>query len=184
MSWLSFAIVTWVFFGLELGLRDTLQLGPHAIAPSFVVALLIYIALNASPRAVLWAAIILGLFVDLTGSIELMPRYTTVIVGPHAIAYFLAAHMVLAMRGMIVSRNPLSMGVLAVVAAAVAQIVVVAFLTIHKLYGDPIVWNASERLVSGLASSVYTGVVAAILSLVLIPLTPLFGFTTARRFGH
>lgn len=184
MNWLSFAVATWLCFGLELGLRHTLQLGPHAIAPSFVIALLIFIALHASHRSATWAAIVLGLLIDLTGSLELAPSGTTVLVGPHAIAFFLAAQMVLAMRGMIVSRNPLSMGVLSLVAAAVAQIVVVAFLTIHRFMGDPIVLNASERLVVGFASAVYTGIVAILLALVLIPVTPLFGFAAVRRFGY
>jgi rod shape-determining protein MreD len=184
VNWFSFAVAAWICFGFELGLRDTLQLGPHAIAPSFVVALLIFIALHASQRAAIWAAIILGVLIDLTGSIELVPSGSTVLVGPHAIAFVLATQMVLAMRGMIVSRNPLSMGVLALFAAAIAQIVVVAFLTYHKIIADPIVWNASERLLVGLASAVYTGVLAVLLALVLIPVTPLFGFATPRRFGH
>lgn len=184
MNWISAALATWVCFGLELGLRDTLQLGPHAIAPSFIVALVIFIALNASQRSAIWAAMILGVLVDLTGSVELVSGNSTVLVGPHAIAFFLAVQIVLAMRGMIVSRNPLSMGVLSLLAAAVSEIVVVAFLTVHKIIGDPILLDASERLFAGLASSVYTGVVAVFLSLVLIPVTPLFGFATARRFGH
>lgn len=184
MNWLSFTIAAWVCLGLELGLRATLQLGPNAIAPSFVVALLIFVSLHASHRSVTWAAIILGVLIDLTGSIELVPRETAVIVGPHAIGYFIAAQLVLAMRGMVVSRNPLSMGVLSLFAAAIAQIIVVAFLTYHKVIRDPIVWNASERLVDGLASAVYTGVVAVLLALLLIPVTPFFGFATARRFGH
>jgi len=184
VNWLTAAIATWICFGLELGLRDTLQLGPHAIAPSFVVALVIFIALNASQRSTVWAAITLGILVDLTGSIELKSGSSTVLVGPHAIGFFLAVQIVLAMRGMIVSRNPLSMGVLSLLAAAVSEIIVVAFLTIHMLMDDPIVWDASERLFAGLASSVYTGIVAVFLSLILIPVTPLFGFATARRFGH
>lgn len=185
MNWLTFAIAAWISFGLEIGVRDMFSLRPWSPAPSFVVALLVFIAMHASQRAVLWAAIILGVIVDLTGSFTLDTGKSAVILGPNAIGFLIGAQIVLALRGMIVSRNPLSMGVLAIAVSAVSQIVVVAFLTVHKVYSDPVVWNASERLLDSLLSAIYTGAAATILSFLFIPITPFFGFAHVnRRFGH
>jgi len=187
LNWFAFAIAAWVCFGLEIGLRELLllRLTHYTVAPSFVIAFLVFIALHASQRAVLWAAVMLGVLVDLTGALLLEPREAAVILGPHAIAFLIGAQLVLSIRGMVVSRNPLSMGVLALIVACIAQIVVVAFLTVHKLYGDPIVWDASERLVSGLFSAVYTGILATLLALLLIPIAPVFRFSHPhRRFGN
>ncbi|GAB4384170.1 MAG: hypothetical protein Kow0022_05930 [Phycisphaerales bacterium] len=185
MNWFAFALAAWICFGLEIGLRDYLSLQSSAVAPSFVIAFLAYIAMHASQRAVLWAAIILGVIVDLTGSIALSTSGDAVLLGPHALGFLLGAQIVLSLRAMIVSRNPLSLGVLSLAVAAVAQIVVVAVLTVHKLVGDPLVWDPSDRLVEGLVSAVYTGIVATLLALLLIPLSPLFGFAHShRRFGH
>lgn len=185
MNWFSFAIAAWISFGLEVGVRDMFSLRPWSPAPSFVVALLVFIAMHASQRAVLWAALILGVLVDLTGSITLQTGGSAVLLGPNAIGFLLGAQIVLALRGMIVSRNPLSMGVLAIAVSAISQIVVIAFLTIHKVYSDPVVWNAGERLLDALLSAVYTGAAATILSFIFIPLTPLFAFAhVTRRFGH
>lgn len=185
MNWLAFAIAGWFFFGLELGLRDLVHLGPRGIAPSFVLAFLVFVALNATQRSTLWAAIALGILTDLTGSIALLPRGTAIIIGPHAIGYLLGAQVVLALRGMVVSRNPLSMGVLSILAGLVASIVVVAFMTIHRLIGDPIIWEPTAELLGALLRAVYTGILATVLAFVLIPLSSVFGFaTTHRRFGH
>lgn len=185
MNWFAFALASWICFGLEIGLRDYLSLQSSAVAPSFVIAFLVYIAMHASQRAVLWAALILGLLVDLTGSFAQSTSGDAVLLGPHAVGFMLGAQIVLSLRGMIVSRNPLSLGVLSLAVAAVAQIVVVAFLTVHKLFGDPIIWDPSESLVQGLLSAVYTGILATLLSLLFIPLSPLFGFAHShRRFGH
>lgn len=185
MNWFSFAIAAWIGFGLEIGLRDMFSLRPWSPAPSFVVALLVFIAMHASQRAVLWAAVILGIIVDLTGSFTLQTGGSAVLLGPNAIGFLLGAQVVLALRGMIVSRNPLSMGVLAIAVSAVSQIVVVAFLTVHKIYSDPIDWDASRRLLDSLLSAIYTGAAATILSFLFIPITPLFGFVHVnRRFGH
>lgn len=183
MNIFAFAIAAWICFGLEIGLRDYLSL--HSAAPSFIVILLVYVAMHAPQRAVLWSALVLGAIVDLTGSITVTPRGTAVLLGPNALGFLLGAQIVLSLRGMIVSRNPLSLGVLSLLVGAVTQIVFVAFFTVHKVYHDPIVWDASDRLLQGLLAAVYTGLVAVLLSLLLIPITPLFGFAhTHRRFGN
>ena len=36
MNWLVLAISGWILFGLELGARDLLAVGPGRVAPSFV----------------------------------------------------------------------------------------------------------------------------------------------------
>ncbi len=185
MNWLAFAVAAWLCLGLELGLREMLHIGPQGIAPSFVVALLVFVALNASQRASLWAAIVLGVLTDLTGSIATLPRGSTLLIGPHAVGFVVAAQAVLALRGMVVSRNPVAMGVLAMLAGVVSSIIVVAFLTAHKLIGDPIVWEPTQRLIDGLLNSAFTGIVATVLAIALIPMSGLFGFPQShRRFGH
>ncbi len=47
MKWLTFAILAWIFLGLELGLRDALRLGHGQVSPSFVFVLLAFFALVA-----------------------------------------------------------------------------------------------------------------------------------------
>jgi uncharacterized membrane protein len=74
------------------------------------------------------------------------------------------------------------------VGLAVAQVTLVAIFSVRAFY-DPIFWEPARELWVRLLSCVYTGIVGAILGLVLIPLSPLLGLgaagapsrTTTRR---
>ena len=49
MTWAVFAIAAWLLMGAELGVRHALALGPSWVAPSFVVPLLVFVAMFAQP---------------------------------------------------------------------------------------------------------------------------------------
>lgn len=187
MNWLTFAVVAWVCFGLELGLKGGLRIGP-SIAPSFVMAYAVYLALLAPHRTALWTSFILGLLCDLTAKIGLVELDRTVtLVGPHTLGYLLAGQLVVTMRAMMIRKNPLTMAVLAVLASAVAAVVVVAVYSVRSIvFGDPLAIQPTSELIQRLASSVYTGLLALVMSLVLIPMAPAFGLQApqARRFGR
>lgn len=187
MNWLSFTVVTWVCFGLELGLKGGLRLGP-TIAPSFVMPFAVYLALLAPHRTALWSAFILGLLCDLTAKVGLVGLDRTVtLVGPHALGYLLAGQLVVTMRAMMIRKNPLTMGLLALLASAVAGVVVVAVYSFRSLViGDPLAVQPTTDLLARLASAVYTGALAVAMALVLIPMAPAFGLNPVhgRRFAR
>jgi cell shape-determining protein MreD len=189
MNWLALALAAWIFLALELSLKAGLALGDSTIAPSFLFVLLTLIAMSASPRASTWTALALGLAMDLTFEIPLKaggPPAT--VVGPYALSYVLGVQLILALRGVMIRRNPLTLGFLAMVGLAVAQVTLVAIFSVRAFY-DPIFWEPARELWVRLLSCVYTGIVGAIFGLVLIPLSPLLGLgnvgapsrTTTRR---
>src|SRR3954462_9918974 len=101
MNWMLFAVLAWVFLGLEKGLRDALGLGSTGIAPSFVFALLTFVAMSAPRTIVIWAAIVLGILMDLVFEVPLRQFGGTVtMLGPHALAYALASQLIISMRGL------------------------------------------------------------------------------------
>ena len=55
MNWIVFLVVSWFAFGLEAGF-DALRLAPGDVAPSFVIPIIVYIALSAPAKHALWAA--------------------------------------------------------------------------------------------------------------------------------
>lgn len=175
MNLFVFALTTWVLFGLELGLKDTLRLGPHAVAPSFVLPLAVFIATYAPAITARWACLLLGLLMDLTSQIDIQGGEAVTAIGPYALGYLLACQFVLAVRGMMIRKNPLTLVVLTILAGVIMQILVVAILSAREIY-DPIVWSAGSQLVTRLLSSLYTGVTAFICSLILIPMMGLFAF--------
>ncbi len=186
MNRLGVAILAWVMFGLERGFRDALELGDTGIVPSFVFVLVTFIGISAPPLAALWTALVLGVVMDLTSIIAVEGvGSAAAVLGPHALGYVLAVQLMLTLRGIMIRRNPLTMGFLALCGSAVAQTVLVAIFSIRSALGDPIVWQPADELVLRLASGVYTGVIAVGLAVLMLPLAGMLGLSTQSpgRFG-
>ncbi|MBM4109542.1 MAG: hypothetical protein FJ255_12165 [Phycisphaerae bacterium] len=186
MNWIMVGLVAWVMLGLEKGLRGALELGASGIAPSFVFVLATFVALLAPAGTALWTCLALGLVIDLTHTVSLSAGGSAVVVGPYALGYVLGCQLVLTMRGVMMGRNPLSLGFLALVASIVCHIVVVAVFAVRGLMVNDVAWAASGQLVPRLGSALYTGGLAVGLALVLFPMAGALGLSgpQARRFGR
>jgi len=182
MNWLVAAVVIWVTFGLELGLRDALRLGSGDIGPSFVAVLATYIALHAPPRTAQWAALLLGLLADLTWQLERAGGGAAYTLGGTALGLWLGTRLVLASRGSLRRSHPLTLLAMTIAAAAVTQIVITALFTARSIYGDPLPWSPSAELGRRLLSAVYSGGLALVLWVPLrVLVTPLIGFPADRN---
>ena len=159
MNWIAFVVIAYVCVGLELGLRPILDLGGGG-APSFVVPLMVFVALGAPHVATLWAALALGLLIDLTSPLAFQERSGEAwVIGPYAIGYVLAAQVMLSLRGVVVRKHPLTLAGLALVASLVIHVCVTFLHSIRSAY-DPIAWDLSAQLVSRLFSSLWTALSA------------------------
>lgn len=176
MNWLFMAALAWLFLGLEQGLRDGLALGTIGIAPSFVFVLVAFVCMTAVRPAALWCCVGIGLAMDLLFRLPLRDGLgTATILGPHVMAYALACQLILALRGMMMRRNPLTLGFLSLVGSLVAYLVLDAFFAVRHAAGAPIAWETRRQLVSAAGSALYTGVIAVPLALLLFPLTAALG---------
>jgi rod shape-determining protein MreD len=186
MNWFVFILIAWVCFGLELALLPVFDAGSGGVHPSMVVPLLVFIAINAPRRPTLWCAITLGIVMDLLRPIPAVDGGTFTVIGPHALGYLLGVHFVLAVRGMLISRNPLTMVVMSILVMLIAQIVVVSMFTARGIGDSSLIWDAGIQLRQGLFSSLYTGISALLLSFVFFALGPFFGFASAvpTRFAR
>lgn len=185
MKKIGLAVAAWVLLGLETGLRGTLQLWAPAVAPGLVFILVAFIAMCAAPRFAAWWAISLGLVIDLTTPTPLTTLGPpAVVIGPHALAYLLAAHLILSMRGVMIRRNPLTLGFLALTGGLVAH---AALLGINwvRAFLDPTAFNASDQLAQRGAAALYTAVIAIALAFILLPAAEFLGLPsqTRGRFG-
>jgi len=188
MNWLAFGLLTWVLLGMETGLRDAIALGDsYRAAPSFVFPLAAYIAMAAPGPTARWAALVLGILVDLLASInhgDAAPSLT--LVGPHALGYLLAAQLIIIIRALLFPRNPLSLGFVSCAGYVVAQIVVVSLYTLRHALMPQMMWEATPELFARLWASLYTGGIGVLLGMVFIPLSGVLGLHTMspRRFGR
>lgn len=182
MNWYTFIFAAWLFFGLELGLKHALALGDWGVAPSFVVPLAVYVSMAAPPSRAVWACLILGIGLDLTWSPPTAQGPGTTIVGPYALGLMLGGQLVLALRSMMIRRNPLTMTFLTLLASLVMHVVVMAMLAARSLFGDSIgvggvggVGMGGQAL-ARLGSSAYTALAGFVMALLLLPMSAVFGF--------
>lgn len=173
MNRLTLALAAWFLAGLEVGLARSLASGPAS--PSLLMPLLVLVALFASASETLWAALALGAITDLLWSVPLTGGGAGIVLGPHVLGFALAGQLVLSVRGSMMRRNPLVLGLLAFAGACVAGACVTAIMTFRTIY-DPLAWSPQHELLTRLGAAALTGLGAAVLALVLLPLSPLFGF--------
>jgi hypothetical protein len=195
MNVLLVMLLGWLMMGLEVGLKDTLSVrlvlgsggGGLVGAPSFVVPLAIFVALCAPPLPALWTCLALGAFLDLTSPQPTATGMLTVL-GPHALGLLVAGQFVVLVRAVLIRRHPLTLAALSIVGGATLHIVATAIFTGRKVIGDPIIFDPTGELLSGLLSALLTGGTALALSLVFMPLSPLLGLSAVHggggRFGR
>jgi hypothetical protein len=186
VNWLVFAAAAWVFAGVEKGLRDALTLGQSGITPSFAFVLMTFIAMTAPRATVLWSSVALGLVMDLIFEVPLKQGTGTVTIpGPHVLAFALGCQLILSMRGLMIRRNPLTLGFLACMGALVSNTTLVTIFTLRNMLGAGLAWETRHELLAGLGSAPYTGVIAIALAFVLFPLAGPLGLPNQqqRRFA-
>lgn len=186
MNWITAAVFAYVLLALERALAmEHLALPITHSSPSFLLPLLVFIALHAPAAPTLWTAVALGLATDLTapltvhGAPDIADRL--IVVGPCALGFLLAAYFVLTIRGVMIRRNPLTLIFLSVVAAALAQILASTLLTVRSWLDPSLDWSFWTELATRLLSALYTAAAAAALAYPLRWSTPLFGFQDPYR---
>jgi rod shape-determining protein MreD len=186
MSWITFAVALWAALGLELGLRPAPELGGSGIAPSFVVILVVFIAMHAPAVTVLGAALFAGLMLDLTHTVPLETAADSItIVGPYALGMMAGAYAVVVTRSLVMQHNILTYGFLAFLASMVLAVVTVTLFTLRSYY-DPFDFAPGAQLMSRTGAALFTALVAIVLVPALRLTTPLFGFppgSLSRRRG-
>ncbi|MBL9032961.1 MAG: hypothetical protein JNM80_14790 [Phycisphaerae bacterium] len=164
-------VVAWLCLGLESGLSSSIP-----GQPGFVLPLAVLVALSAAPGAALWTCLVLGLCVDLlTMRMHGAGGALVAVPGPMAIGYLVAGQFVLALRGQVIRRNPLTLLALSVVGMAIAQAFACGLLTARHLAHPEFEWRPLAELGRRLLSALVTGPVALVMALVLLPLAPMFG---------
>jgi len=178
MNWLTFAISAFLAWALQLGLRGLLAL-PDAggVAPSFLLILMVFVALHAAPTTAAWAGLLVGLLVDLLpGPIPIAPAgrpgASQEIIGPAAVGYLLGAYAVVQLRGLVFRESLLTLCVLVFVAGFVVELYVVTLYSIRGfgfIPAEPVhQWSAFGELGRRLLRAVYSALFALPLGWLLV----------------
>ena len=173
------AVLGWLVLGLEAGTKGVLSfpVGPASASPSFMIPLMVFICICASPQHALWSALFLGLGVDLAWQYPAAAEPMTVL-GPNALGFVLAAQFILAVRGLVIRRNPLTVAAVSIPAAAIVHIVIVAILTVRQSWDTTLSWAPTSQLAARMLSALLTGGSGLLLGVLLMPLAPALGMNS------
>jgi len=182
MNWLVFAITSYIFLLLQVGLTPLLGIpDARGVSPDFLLILAVYIGLLAPTKTVAWGMLTLGILANLLPG----PEPTGPILGPEALGYLAGAFAILQLRTLVFRESVLSLVIMVFVVGIFIQLVTVALYTgrgLPFLLGSPIPhWSASDQLVHRFLELLYSVVIAIPLGIVLIRLKPAFNFTAGPR---
>ncbi len=191
MRWTVFAFFAYVFVALDTGLQQMLmvQIGKTAFAPNFTLILMVWIASMGPTHAVRWAALVLGLLVDLLAQYPTVDGRATIVAGPYALGFVLGAALTIQLRSLVYRKHPLITGLLTAVAGACAFVPAIFLLTMRRVVyagldsEHVILWVASDQLVHAFLTVIYSAVIAVPTGWILNRTSGLFGFQSHPRLG-
>ena len=178
MNWFVFAILAYVLYAVQILLAPlwTVHWGEQRLEPILMLILLVFIGLQARAIAVGWAALILGLLVDVS-----LQQHEPGLIGPWAIGFLAAGYALVQLRNLLFKDSMFTIAIMTFVAGVFAYLVAT---TIHVMRGIPMFNNppvegfsAADQLFHGFGVLVYTAAVAVPLGYVLLKTRPAWGFT-------
>jgi len=182
MRWSVFAVVTLMFLALETSLRNMLRLDAFGrVSPSFMAALLVFLSLFTPRQTALWAALILGVLVDLSTALQQPGARELHLIGPYALGYVAASFLVLQIRSMVFRRRLLTFCILTFLSMTLVAIVVVTAYVLRSWLPwaegfYPTDGSAPGELGRRLGIAVYSALLAIPLGWLLIRTARLWGF--------
>lgn len=187
MSRIAALLACWFVLGLELGLRHVfaVEFGspPLTITPSLSVPLLAFFCLHASAHSAIWACVLCGVVMDLLWWPGASSGPPGAVLGLYGIGYAISAWCIVRVRSLLIRKSPLTLVVLSVAFAMIAQTWIVLIMGLRTFY-DPVEWELGREFVGRIMSAGLTGAAGLAAWIVLTPLTGLFGFhQPVSRFG-
>lgn len=189
MKWIIFVPVLLVALVLDVSFMGALEIG--GVSPRLVVVVTAFVAMHAESGSVTWAALLAGVLMDLSDPSMTGPRAPLYLIGSHTLGFFFGAQAVLSVRGIVVRRNPISVGAMSLVLGIAAGLFWTAWWTMRSWYpnsqppwGDG---SALMQLGRQLLQALTSGVVGVPIGWILLKSAPAWGFpsvlTRARTRG-
>ncbi len=173
MNWLLFAILTYGFLLMQVGLKPLLGI-PNAqgVSPDFLLIFAVFIGIHAHGRTVAWAMLTIGLIANLLpGPIAEGP-----ILGPEALGYLMGAFAVLQFRTLVFRESVISLVIMVVVVGIFIQLVTILLYTgrgMPLFLGTPVPnWDVWDEMFYRFLMLLYSAVMAIPVGLVLLKLSP------------
>lgn len=177
MNWPLFAITAYLVYALQQGLGHLWQL--NGVEPLLPLILLVFIGLQASATTVAWAAIVLGLLVDIE------TQQVTNLVGPWALGFLAASYALVQLRNLLFRDSVITIAIMSFVAGIFAILVTTilyAMRGIPQLTGEGLAdFSAADKLVDGFFLLLYTAALSLPVGYLLLKTKDFWGFSPRGR---
>jgi len=182
MNWLVFAIVSYLFLLMQVGLTPLFGVfDAQGASPNFLLILAVFIGLSAQSKTVAWGMLTLGILANLIPG----PEPTGTILGPVALGYLAGAFAILQLRTLVFRESVVSLSIMVFLVGIIIQLVIVMLYTgrgLPLLLNEPIPnWNAIDELFQRFWELLYSAIAAVPLGFILIRLQRIFNFTPNPR---
>lgn len=177
MNWITFILAAFLAYVLDTGLRALLSLPEveGGVSPSFLLILMIYVAMLAPVSAVVWASLVCGALADLQGGPAGSP-----LLGPASLGFLLGGYAVVQLRSLVFRESIATLAVMTFVAGILIQLGIVMLYQMRNLsytWAQPIEgWSAADALMRSFFLLLYSAAAAVPVGWVLFRLMPMFGF--------
>lgn len=160
---------------------EVFRIGP--VVPSIAGTLAVYLVLSAPRQTALWSCLALGLLLDFSDAAMFEGIHPYHLLGPYTLGFLFGANLVLPLRAMVFSRNPLTFGLLTFCFLIAVTIVYLALWQVRGFYeGSPAPWGevgVFSEFGRRVLWALYSGVIAVPFGWMLVRTSPLWGFTAS-----
>jgi hypothetical protein len=163
---------------LDVSFMGVLELG--GVTPRLVCVVVAFAAMQADPATVRWYALLAGLLVDLSQPSMVGPFAPLYLIAPWTLGVFFGSEAVLSIRGAVVRKNPLAVGVLACLLSLSSGLFWTAWWALRSWYPDsPAPWGDGAALGEfgmQLLTAMSTGICAVPVAWLLLLSGSMWGF--------
>jgi hypothetical protein len=170
---------------IDTRFMEALRIG--TVLPGIAGTLAVFLVLCAHRSHALWACLAIGLLMDFSEFALYDGDIAYCLIGPYTLGFLFGANLILPLRAMVFSRNPMTFGVLAFLFMLAVTVVYLTLWQIRGLYpGSPppgIEASILDELGRRVLCALYSGLVAIPVGWFLVRTSPLWGFSgsVARR---
>ncbi len=172
---------------LEMSLKPVFVLNHYAnVSPSFMIVLLVYVALLAPQLPLLWAALLMGVLMDLTEALQAPGGGIVYLIGPNALGYVATAFLITQMRSVVFRQRLITMVVFTFLAFLMVAAIRIMLLCVRGWFGESLVWGGGSfggELLRVLLVAVYSSLIAIPFGWFLQQSTPAWGFLSWHSRG-
>ncbi len=145
MKWIVAVPILFVALVLDVSFMPVFELG--GITPRLVVVVVAFAAMHVDGPIVRWFALLAGFLMDLSEPSLSGPRAPLYLIGPSTLGMLFGVEAVLSIRGLLVRKNPLSVGAMSILLSLTSGLFWTAWWALRSWYPDsPPPWGDGSAL--------------------------------------